>query len=134
MTSCEKLFDGKTTLAWVHAKNSVRFEMDSYYLIERVLLFQFLSSTNSRYRAKSMSLSFSDGTSMNFQMDNTAGWNEIILPQNVISNYLNFTIHSSHVKYSVLYLPPEIQIFGCRPGNCFLVVSYINVLLISYLT
>ena len=117
-TSCEKLFDGKTTVAWVNAKNSVRFELDSNYLIERVLLFQFLSSTNSRYRAKSISLSFSDGTSMNLQMDNTAGWNEIILPQNTLSNFLNVTIHSSYVYYPTLYLPPEIKILGCRAGNC----------------
>ena len=123
-TSCEKLFDGKTTVAWVNAKNSVRFELDSNYLIERVLLFQFLSSTNSRYRAKDMSLSFSDGTSMNLQMDNTAGWNEIILPQNTFSKFLNVTIHSSYVYYPALYFPPEIKILGCRAGNCsFSIVS-----------
>ena len=53
------------------------------------------------------------------ELTDVSGWNEILLPSDIISNYLKVTLKSTvEDPYGFSFIS-EIQIIGCHSGNVF---------------
>ena len=57
------------------------------------------------------------------ELKDISGWNEILLPSDIISNYLKVTLKSTW-DGNDFSLMPEIQIIGCESGNHYNFVKY----------
>ena len=57
------------------------------------------------------------------ELKDISGWNEILLPSDIVSNYLKVTLKSAF-EGNYFSLMPEIQIIGCESGNHYDFVKY----------
>lgn len=112
---CENLFDPKSHTLWKSraAGDWVRLDLGTSYRIERLRIHPY-----SKYVPRNITLQFSDGKFVAAQSNNTDELNEIILPSNIDSYYVNLTIETKHSPDTseITYIR-EIQVSGCHPGN-----------------
>ena len=109
MSGGSSYWGGYLNKNWVNTK--INFE--KAYLIKTVMIHQFPPSN---YWTKDVSLQFANEMKFKATLNNIVGWNEITVPSNTISNYLNLTLDSEYGSDKWVGIN-EIKILGCRRGN-----------------
>ena len=115
---CENLFDTEILNYWgSHDTNDwVRINFKEEYYIKSVNISPSSTPLHPKDRPKNVSLEFSNGKEFKTQLQHDIkDWDEIVLPPNIISNYLNLSVKSLHDNTNWFGLN-EIVVLGCRKG------------------
>ena len=117
---CKNLFDGKNdTSSAFAAKDWVKLNLNDSYNIDHLMI---LLTAGPNYRPRKISLEFSNGSLSDVLLINLQErkkyWNNIVLPENTLLNYVNLTIGRPNGG-PWAYIP-EIEVYGCRTGKEFL--------------
>ena len=120
---CENAFDTKlksSSWGFYYIPKWIQLNLRERYRIHSLMIFQ---SSVARYRAENVSLQISNDSISNFTLNDINGWNKIILPKNIHSNYVNLTVKSKYGSGNWVGVP-QIQVVGCRIGNVFLLTYH----------
>ena len=122
--SCEKTIDGDPSTYWStydywSTSNQaqrpwINISLENDYKLEIVNIKQ---PNEEDYRLKDISLAFSHGISIDYVLKNTQDWNEVVLPNSPISNFIRITGKSRHITTNDYIGFADIQVFGCSLGN-----------------
>jgi len=124
--NCEKVFDGQPTDnkndddfydrdTRIYINDWFQMNLNKSYYIETIKFFQ---PNRPYFRSKGIEIKFANETMFNTELEGVSGWNEVLLPSDIISNYLKVTLKSTMhdvVRYSLM---PEIKIIGCKSVDC----------------
>ena len=126
---CENAIDGESSTYWsTHDYWStanqaqrpwinINFEND--YKLGIVKIKQ---PEKEEYMLKKISLDFSHGISIDYELKNNQDWNEVVLPNSPISNFVKITGKSRHISTNDYIGFTDIQVFGCYPGNAYVYI------------
>ena len=102
--SPERIFDGDISTAWVEGVNgqgigeTITIYFDKEYLLSKAVVHAGYQKNSELYeknsRPKELQISFSDGSSQVYTLQDINAKQEIILEKAVITNYISFTIQS----------------------------------------
>lgn len=102
--SPERIFDGDISTAWVEGVNgqgigeAITLYFDSEYILNKVVINAGYQKNSEIYgknsRPKELKISFSDGSSQVYTLQDINTKQEIILEKAVITKYISFTIQS----------------------------------------
>ena len=119
--SCDNVYDGLVSgyaFAWVtnsqQAGAWIEINLESTYTLTKVVALGRRSTTE---LFKDITLHFGDGSTTDFTLSrghNTV-WNEIVLSDMPISNYVKITVNSVYGGTNIGFA--EVKVFGCFSGT-----------------
>ena len=131
---CKNAIDGKSDTDWAtRGKGTgswIQLNLGAFYKVETIRI-KHRSSGGSPLSEmfKGISLEFSDGKKVDFTLNNipfTNGlvWNDIVFPQDPMSDYVKITATSVYGTINNGF--SDIRVYGCREGNLIMALSYLH--------
>ena len=130
--SCQKAIDGKVDTDWATAGKGtgswIQLNFGEVYKIETIKIkHRSTGGLPESEMFKDLSLEFSDGQKVDFRLNNvpfTSGlvWNEIIFPNNPVSDYVKITATSVYSTINNGF--SDIRVYGCAEGNFLVILEY----------
>ena len=130
--SCQKAIDGKVDTDWATAGKGtgswIQLNFGEVYKIETIKIkHRSTGGLPESEMFKDLSLEFSDGQKVDFTLNNvpfTSGlvWNEIIFPNNPVSDYVKITATSVYSTINNGF--SDIRVYGCAEGNFLVILEY----------
>ena len=113
--ACEAAFDGNEGDGWATRNEGagawIRINFDGFYRLTKIMIMQ--RAGNERF--KDISLDFFVGTSVQYTLQDSKVWEEIVLSDdNMTTNYVEISAINVHNKINNGFA--ELKVFGCTSG------------------
>ena len=103
----------QSTLRNQDQKPWIQLNFETTYKIENI---KIKTTTSAIYKVKDISLAFSQGANVEYELTNDQNWNEVALTNFPISKFVNITGKSGYGITTQYYGFSDIQVFGCVTG------------------
>ena len=123
--SCKNAIDGKSDTDWATKGQGtgswIQLNFGDFYKVETIKIkHRSTGSSPTKEMFKDLSLEFSDGLKVDYKLNsvpfNEGGlvWNEIVFPNNPISDYVKITAKSVYSAINNGF--SDIRVYGCAEG------------------